>query len=311
MASAGTGVGVARSDVVRGQLDDPGRQQPGDDNPQRRARRRSTEGPASPEGTSTSGRRRFRGTADTMPIPWAPSRTGSARESFRPSSPHSAWPSSALGCLSYTNPVTAEPVQTPGPTAEAVVPPTPSPLITLPPIGSGAPPSAAPIPADRAVTRVRIAALGIDLPVIQSAERPVRGRPRIRRSAPGRPGRGSRDLPLRARPGRDVPAASDPVADLERQQDEGDGRRGLDQRRPALPVRHHQGPASRGGDLGVRCAVRRQDRPGLAPDVGGEGHPAKAPGRGRPASQEAARSRRGATRRPTRTRRPSDGREVC
>jgi hypothetical protein len=77
-----------------------------------------------------------------------------------------------LGLLSYTNPVTAEPVQTPGPTAEAVVPPTPSPLITLPPIGSGAPPSAAPIPADRAVTRVRIAALGIDLPVIQSASVP-------------------------------------------------------------------------------------------------------------------------------------------
>jgi hypothetical protein len=76
------------------------------------------------------------------------------------------------GLLSYTNPVTAEPVGTPGPTADALVPPTPSPLITLPPIGSGAPPTAVPIPADRVVTRVRIAALGIDLPVIQSASVP-------------------------------------------------------------------------------------------------------------------------------------------
>jgi hypothetical protein len=76
------------------------------------------------------------------------------------------------GLLSYTNPVTAEPVQTPGPTAEALVPPTPSPLITLPPIGSAAPPSANPIPADRTVTRVRVAALNIDLPVIQSASVP-------------------------------------------------------------------------------------------------------------------------------------------
>jgi hypothetical protein len=74
----------------------------------------------------------------------------------------------AVGLLSYTNPVTAEPAGTPAPTA-GVVSATPSPLITLPPLGSGAPPTTAPIPADRTVTRVRVAALGIDLPVIRSA----------------------------------------------------------------------------------------------------------------------------------------------
>ncbi len=74
----------------------------------------------------------------------------------------------AAGILSYTNPVVAV-VATPAPTADAVVTPTASPLMTLPPIGSGAPPTAGPIPADRAVTRVRVAALKIDLPVIQSS----------------------------------------------------------------------------------------------------------------------------------------------
>jgi len=81
----------------------------------------------------------------------------------------------AGGLLSYTNPVTADPLPTddpdpatPVPTAIAAVP-TPSPLISLPPIGSSPPESAAPsIPADRVPTRVRIAALKIDLPVVQA-----------------------------------------------------------------------------------------------------------------------------------------------
>lgn len=74
----------------------------------------------------------------------------------------------AAGLLSYTNPVTADPLATPSPSAVVVVVATPSPLITLPPLGSGGPPSAIPsIPADRVVTRVRVAALKIDLPVIR------------------------------------------------------------------------------------------------------------------------------------------------
>ena len=78
----------------------------------------------------------------------------------------------AAGLLSYTNPVAAVPVVTTAPSDDAAAVSTPSPRITLPPIGSGAPPSAVPIPADRTVTRVRVAALKIDLPVIRSASVP-------------------------------------------------------------------------------------------------------------------------------------------
>jgi len=74
----------------------------------------------------------------------------------------------AAGLLTYTVPVAAEPAATPTavPTAAAVG--TPSPLITLPPLRSAtpAPPSPSPNP-DRVATRVRIAALDIDLPIIK------------------------------------------------------------------------------------------------------------------------------------------------
>ena len=76
----------------------------------------------------------------------------------------------AAGLLSFTNPVVADPLasSTPSPIAAD---PTPSPLITLPPIASGAPPSASPsIPPDRVTTRVRIAALKIDLAVIRQPD---------------------------------------------------------------------------------------------------------------------------------------------
>jgi hypothetical protein len=74
----------------------------------------------------------------------------------------------AAGILSFTNPVVADPIASPSPSLDAVVA-TPSPLITLPPLGSGGPPSATPsVPPDRVVTRVRVAALAIDLPVIRS-----------------------------------------------------------------------------------------------------------------------------------------------
>jgi len=49
----------------------------------------------------------------------------------------------------------------------AEVAPTSSTLITLPPLGSGTVPTASPTaPVDRVATRVRIVALGIDLPVV-------------------------------------------------------------------------------------------------------------------------------------------------
>ena len=73
----------------------------------------------------------------------------------------------AAGLLTYTVPVAAEPVHTssPRPTAVAV---SPSPRVTLPPIGTPtpAPPSPSPDP-DRVATRVRIASLDIDMPVIK------------------------------------------------------------------------------------------------------------------------------------------------
>lgn len=73
----------------------------------------------------------------------------------------------AIGLMSFTTPVTADPLATPSSSPDAIVDATPGPLITLPPLGSGGPPSAIPsIPADRVATRVRIAALKIDLPVI-------------------------------------------------------------------------------------------------------------------------------------------------
>lgn len=79
----------------------------------------------------------------------------------------------AAGILSFSTPVTADPNPTSSPSAAPAVVATPSPLITLPPLGSGGPSASAPaIPADRVVTRVRVAALNIDLPVIRSATVP-------------------------------------------------------------------------------------------------------------------------------------------
>jgi hypothetical protein len=83
----------------------------------------------------------------------------------------------ALGLLSYSTPVAAIPVASPSPSPTPLaVAATPSPLITLPPLGSRPPPSAsapivepspvASIPPDRVTTRVRVKALKIDLPVI-------------------------------------------------------------------------------------------------------------------------------------------------
>ena len=74
----------------------------------------------------------------------------------------------AGGLLTYTVPVDAEPVATPSPRPSPVAVVTPSPRVTLPPLGSPtpAPPSPSPDP-ERVATRVRIAALDIDLPIIK------------------------------------------------------------------------------------------------------------------------------------------------
>ena len=72
----------------------------------------------------------------------------------------------SAGLLSLTGGVTADSLSTPAPSA-VTAPPTSTPLITLPPLESGVLPTASPTaPADRVATRVRIAALKIDLPVV-------------------------------------------------------------------------------------------------------------------------------------------------
>jgi sortase (surface protein transpeptidase) len=76
----------------------------------------------------------------------------------------------AAGLLSYTTPVTAEPAGSNPPiaTLEPTAEPTQAPLITLPPLGSAPPASAEPTrDPDAVATRVRIAALDIDLPVVR------------------------------------------------------------------------------------------------------------------------------------------------
>ncbi len=74
----------------------------------------------------------------------------------------------AGGLLSLTSGVTADALASAPPSATtATGSPSPSPLITLPPLDSGALPTASPTaPADRVATRIRIAALKIDLPIV-------------------------------------------------------------------------------------------------------------------------------------------------
>ena len=72
----------------------------------------------------------------------------------------------AGGLLSIAAPVTADPLSNPPPTAVSLVP-TERPRITLPPPSSTGPVASPSAPADRVGTRVRIAALRIDLPIVK------------------------------------------------------------------------------------------------------------------------------------------------
>jgi hypothetical protein len=72
----------------------------------------------------------------------------------------------AAGLLSLTSGVTADSLPSPTPSV-VTAPPSSAPLITFPPLASGVLPTASPsAPADRVATRVRVAALKIDLPVV-------------------------------------------------------------------------------------------------------------------------------------------------
>ncbi|MEA2607840.1 MAG: Sortase domain [Chloroflexota bacterium] len=74
------------------------------------------------------------------------------------------------GLMSYTGGAAADPLPSSPPPSPVVItaPPTSTPLITLPPLASLEAPTASPSAAvDRVATRVRIAALKIDLPVVK------------------------------------------------------------------------------------------------------------------------------------------------
>ncbi|HZC32118.1 MAG TPA: hypothetical protein VE640_02400, partial [Candidatus Bathyarchaeia archaeon] len=73
------------------------------------------------------------------------------------------------GLLSYTGSAQANPLESPDPTTVAASPADSFALATLPPIASPSGPSESPssAPSDRVATRVVIAALGIDLPVVK------------------------------------------------------------------------------------------------------------------------------------------------
>ena len=105
----------------------------------------------------------------------------------------------AVGLLTYTVPVSADPpAATPSASPSAAVA-TDEPLITLPPLGSVAPSASPSADPDRVSTRVRIAALGIDLPVVPppgDASYPLLQRRDVDRRARAA-GPGPRDVPLR------------------------------------------------------------------------------------------------------------------
>ena len=80
----------------------------------------------------------------------------------------------AAGVLSFSTPVTAVGTASPTPSASGTAAPSPPPsLATLPPIGSAVPSATPTAPPDRVATRVRIAALQVDLPVIEQTTNKV------------------------------------------------------------------------------------------------------------------------------------------
>ncbi len=84
-------------------------------------------------------------------------------------------------------------------------------------------------------------------------------------------------LSLRPCPDGHVPADPERLEGVERQEDDRHDRRGLDERRPALPVRHHERVPPRPVRRSLHQAVQREERGALAADVRGSRDPAEAP----------------------------------
>ena len=193
----------------------------------------------------------------------------------------------AAGLLTYTVPVTAEPLADHQPGRERRRRATPAPLITLPPLGprSRRPPRRR---ADRTASPRASGSRPSTSTCRWSAARRRRTTRLRRRPCPGRRARaagpGPRDLPVRARPDGHVPAAADRI-EGQNGNDARDGRRGLDERRPAASCT--RSPRS--------AATCRQDgprRPARAPRPRSSGsRPRRARQGHRPASSRSSPSR--------------------
>ena len=212
--AAGTGSGAKDEDPAEDERGsrDPG-QQAGDD--------RHTRRHGGAEGTSTSERGRIRRTGGRIRAPMsgparrfaprirprAPRRAGRDAAGRRPAHVHLSGRCRAGHRAAAERPATAVP--------------TPSPRLTLPPLSTASPTRAAQRDAvDRVATRIRIAALDIDMPVIARHRRATRycDVAMYLDTALGQPGQGRATLPLRARPDGHVPA---PARDARRRRSSG------------------------------------------------------------------------------------------
>ena len=140
-------------------------------------------------------------------------------------------------------------------------PPSEEPSITLPPLGTAAPESQAPVAPpptvgpnpDRVATRVRVAALDIDLPVIEGEDEYPLCNVAMYIGRLSQPGNGGATyLYAHARPGMFEPLLRT------RERAAGDDRRGLDERRPQVRLRDHRG-APQADDLDDPAKVKRDE----------------------------------------------------
>ena len=187
----------------------------------------------------------------------------------------------SAGLLTYTVPVAGRCRRrrrraTPEP-SEAVVP-TPTPLITLPPIGTATPsrPGRARHPPDATARRPRCDPGPDPGPRHRPRGRPGNnGYPVLQRRDVPAPaltaGLRQGDLPLCPRPRRHVPAAPGDRGFDQR----GMIGRGLDQRRLALQVRDHAGPARSAVHDRSERSGRREERAALASDLAGARPPVR------------------------------------
>ena len=234
-------------------------------------------------------------------VRWPPSSTGSARGSCPPASTALGVALLAGGLLSFTNPVTADPLRRRRRPSPLAVDRDPQPAHHAAADRLGAPAVAERLHPGRSGRDAGPHRGAQDRPRRSSASRTRAIRPATSRCTTRIRGSDSRARAARRTSTRTPErGCSCPlltaVEGLERQQDARHGRRGLDERRPALPVRHHRGPAAR-PDRRARSSRRSRSRPSSSgcrpPRASGR---AEAPGRRRVPVAGGRAARRGATR---------------